>query len=163
MKFLVALVILSLFNYGIDAAPASKIRLMKRIQFPPAAASKSIYSTSAMKGIGIQFPPAAASKSIYSTSAMKGINKPAAESKGMAIKQGVIKGMAIKQGVIKGMVSKSEVSPASKSLKTAEDNCPLGEIYVHSDGCNTCLCNPDNGVVSCTRRGCEIRVRPDEV
>jgi len=50
---------------------------------------------------------------------------------------------------------------ASKSLN---ELCPLGLVYANPRvDCQTCECNPDNGVVSCTRMACETRLRPDEI
>jgi len=54
----------------------------------------------------------------------------------------------------------SEVFPASKSMKTSDEPCPFGEVY-SPDNCNTCWCNPDpNGDDACTRRDCLTLEQP---
>jgi len=46
---------------------------------------------------------------------------------------------------------------ASKTLKTTEEDqpdlCPRGTSFT-LDGCNLCICYPDNGLVDCTRNYC---------
>lgn len=50
--------------------------------------------------------------------------------------------------------------PSKKDAHVEDDLCPRGLIFPSDDGCNSCTCNPENGVVACTKRGCRVRVRP---
>jgi len=48
-----------------------------------------------------------------------------------------------------------------KQAADATELCPLGLNY-SPDNCNSCSCNPVNGISACTRMHCVTRVRPDE-